>query len=373
MTLFRFRTLSISLVVVSSATLLFFFQRNSITVNTHKKGVPLVTLATVETKQLPLLLRSQGHVVALNQVDIQSQVTGTIQEVNFKEGDFVKKGQLLFRLEDSTQLAALHRAKAAEAQTYAQLVKAKSDVKRGLSLKVRNYLSAAEWDTLKSTEQQFIAQEKAMQEDINSAEVQLGYTRIYAPATGKTGTLQVHPGSLVQPGSGVALVTIKQFDPIGVSFTLPEENLNVVLSAQSQGAVVVSVTHAEGKKVSGVLDFIDNTVNTDTGTILLKAHFANPTHRLWPGAFQNVTLTAGTEQVATLAPQAIQNGPNGHFVYQINKQNKIITKPVDLLRIQQSLAVVKGLDNGEAVVVEGMNNVRPGMLVAVADPGSSTK
>lgn len=139
-----------------------------------------------------------------------------------------------------------------------------------------------------------------------------------------------------------------------------------MLAAQSQGPVTVSVSNAKGEKVSGTLDFINNTVNTETGTIALKARFANPEHLLWPGAFQTVDVDAGRQQVVVLPPQAIQNGPEGHFVYQIDKQRQATIQPVALLRIQQSMAVVEGLSEGSSVVIEGANNLRPGVTVAVA-------
>lgn len=356
----------ICLLVGFSVVYLLFFRQSSVAATPHKSASPLVSLAQAQVKNLPLMLTTQGHVVSLNQVDIQSQITGTVKTVAFREGDFVQQGQLLFTLDDSTQQAALRRAVAAQAESRTLLDKAQRDVVRGRGLKAQNYISASDWDTLQSVQQQYSPQYTAAQEDIRTAQAQLGYTRIYAPVSGKTGALNVHPGSLVQPGSASPLVSVSQFDPIGVSFTLPEKNLNAVLAAQSQGPIAVSVSNAKGEKVSGTLDFINNTVNTETGTIALKAHFANAGRLLWPGAFQSVTVEAGAEQVVVLPPQAVQNGPDGHFVFLVDKQNQAVTQPVNLLRIQQSMAVVDGLAQGTAVVVEGANNLRPGVTVAVA-------
>jgi multidrug efflux pump subunit AcrA (membrane-fusion protein) len=162
-------------------------------------------------------------VISLNQVDIQSQITGTVKRVAFQEGAFVRQGQLLFTLEDSTQQATLHRDQASGAGAIA------ADLARGRALKAQNDISASDWDTLLSIRQQYVAQAQAAQEDILSAEAQLGYTRIYAPVSGKTGALNVHPGSLVQPGSSLPLVTVHQFDPVGISFTLAENDLNAVV------------------------------------------------------------------------------------------------------------------------------------------------
>ncbi len=354
------------LLLISLLLWLFFFRQSSVAATPHPAANPLVSLAQAQVKSLPLTLSTQGHVVSLNQVDIQSQITGTVKTVDFKEGEFVRQGQLLFTLDDTTQQAALRRAVASQAESSTLLDKAQRDLTRGRALKAQNYISASDWDTLQSAQQQYSAQYTAAKEDIRTAQAQLGYTRIYAPVSGKTGALNVHPGSLVQPGSSSPLVTVSQFDPIGVSFTLPEKNLNAVIAAQAQGPVSVMVSNAKGEQVTGTLDFINNTVSTDTGTIALKAQFANASHLLWPGAFQAVTVEAGVQQAVVLPPQAIQNGPDGHFVYLVNPQREATIQPVNLLRIQQAMAVVEGLTQGTHVVIEGANNLRPGMMVTIA-------
>ncbi|HHT5706481.1 TPA: efflux RND transporter periplasmic adaptor subunit [Raoultella planticola] len=211
------------------ALYLFFFRQNAVSASPKNAPPPLVSLSSSQLTSLPLSLTTQGDVVSLNQVDIQSQITGTVKRVAFQEGAFVRQGQLLFTLEDSTQQATLHRDQASRAQAQSQLDKAQRDLARGRALKAQNDISASDWDTLLSTRQQYVAQAQAAQEDILSAEAQLGYTRIYAPVSGKTGALNVHPGSLVQPGSTLPLVTVHQFDPVGISFTLAENDLNAVV------------------------------------------------------------------------------------------------------------------------------------------------
>lgn len=177
----------------------------------------------------------------------------------------------------------------------------------------------------------------------------------------------MHPGSLVQPGSTVPLVTVSQFDPIGVSFTLPEQDLNAVILAGHQGPVLVQINDAGGKAVTGTLDFINNTVSTDSGTIALKARFSNAQHLIWPGAYQAVTVDAGvTAGSVVLPPQAVQNGPDGHFIYLVNDKHQAQIQPVKLLRVQQQMAIVEGISQGTQVVVEGANSLRPGMAVRVS-------
>lgn len=327
----------------------------------------LVSTISAALKPLPITLTTQGHVVPLNQVDIQPQLTGTVKTVAFHEGDFVKAGQLLFTLDDASQQAAYAHAVAAAGESKALLVKAQNDLQRGRQLKAKNYISLSDWDTLKSNVQQYLAQFNAAQQDVQTAQVNMSYTQITAPVSGKTGALNVHPGSLVQPGSTLPLVSLIQFDPIGVAFTLPENDLKPVLAAQSHGAVTVWVEDASGKPISGTLDFIDNSVSTTSGTIALKAHFSNRQHLLWPGLFQNVKVDAGvTPDAVVLPPQAVQNGPDGHFVYVITPQNQAQVQAVTLLRVQQSLAVISGLAQGTKVVNEGANNLRPGMTVQIA-------
>lgn len=370
---FRIRPLPV-IILLTGATLiwLLFLRQTTASATPQKSPAPLVSLAPAQKTSLPLTLTTQGHVVSLNQVDIQPQISGSIKDVAFKEGDFVHQGQLLFTLEDSTQQAALHRVQAAQAQSHSLLDKARRDLARGRALKSQNYISVSDWDTLQSTEQQYAAQLLAASEDIRSAQAQLGYTRIYAPVSGKTGALNVHPGSLAQPGSTLPLVSINQFDPVGVAFTLPEKDLNAVLSAQSLGKVAVRVKDAKGDSITGSLDFIDNTVSTETGTISLKARFSNASHLLWPGAFQDVSIDAGSQNVVVLPPQAIQNGPEGHFVYQVDDHSQTTTQPVNLLRVQQQMAVVDGLNQGTLVVIEGSNNLRPGITVTVAPARTTT-
>jgi len=358
--------LAITLLAVAVAAYLFFFHQDAVSASPKKTATPLVSLMSAQIKPLPLMLTTQGHVVSLNLVDIQSQITGTVKTVAFKEGAFVQQGQLLFTLDDTPQQAALHRAQASKAQTQSLLDKAQQDLTRGQALKAKNYISASDWDALLSNRKQYAAQLLVNENDIRSAQAELGYTRIYAPVSGKTGALNVHPGSLVQPGGSQPLVTVSQFDPVGVSFTLPEQDLNAVLAAQAQGGVKVMVNDAKGQEITGTLDFIDSAVSTESGTILLKARFANADHLLWPGAFQDINVAAGNQQVVVLPPQAVQNGPDGHFVYLVDNQDQAKVLPVTLLRIQQQMAVVEGVAEGTRVVIEGSNNLRPGMPVAVA-------
>lgn len=357
----------ITLVLVCGASFWGYSLRSSPAAEKPAATAPLVTLVAAQTKDLPLTLSTQGHLVSLNQVDVRAQITSSVAQVAFHEGDFVKKGQLLFVLDDAEQQAALHHAVAQLAVMKAQRDKAVSDLNRGKSLVKQNYISSSDWDTLVSASQQYAAQYLSAQDDIRTAQAQLAYTRIVAPVSGKTGALNVHPGSLAQPTSTLPLVSINQFDPIGAEFTLPEQNLNAVIVAQQHQPVKVWVNDANGKRIAGTLNFIDNSVSTTSGTVSFKATFTNASNLLWPGLYQNITVDAGTMPGAVvLPPQAVQDGPDGHFVYVIDKQNHAATVPVTLLRIQQQMAVVEGVSAGMQVVSEGARMLRPGMPVTVA-------
>jgi len=366
MTISRPKRLIILLAVLVSATLFWGYSlRSSPAVEKHAVA-PLVSLVAAQNKDLPLTLTTQGHLVSLNQVDVRAQITSAVTQVAFHEGDFVKKGQLLFVLDDAEQQAALHHAVAQLAVMKAQLNKAVRDLSRGQSLVKQNYISSSDWDTLVSDQQQYDAQYRAAQDDIRTAQAQLTYTRIYASVSGKTGALNVHPGSLAQASSTLPLVSINQFDPIGAEFTLPEQDLNAVIAAQAHAPVKVWVNDANGQRIAGTLNFIDNSVSTDSGTVNFKASFDNAHNLLWPGLYQNITVDAGiTPNVVVLPPQAVQDGPDGHFVFVVDNQNHASTVPVTLLRIQQQMAVVGGVSPGMQVVSEGARMLRPGMTVTV--------
>ena len=336
------------------------------------KPPPLVGVTTSRTLDLPVRFAAQGHIVPLNQVDIRPQVTGVIRSVNFREGDEVKPGQLLFELDASDVVAQLRRAEAQANQIHAQLDDATRDLNRTLQLVKSGFMSAAVVDTARSKAESLRAQFKAAQADVDSSRVRVGYTRIFAPIAGKTGAVVVHPGSLAQVGDAAPLASIVQFDPIAVEFTLPERDLAAVRDAQAAGDTQVGID-LDGTTRSGELSFIDNRVNTGNGTISLKASFANADRHLWPGAYVRVTLSAGTTKNAVvLPPQAVLEGPDGNFIFQVDSDKQVVSRPVTLLRIQDHNAVVDGLRSGETVVVEGARSLRSGMTVAIDNAAAAS-
>ena len=340
-------------------------------VSTSKKP-PLVSVTSTSTQDFPIEFVAQGHLVVLNQVDVRPQLTGIIQSVNFKEGDEISAGQLLFTLDASEATAQLKRFEAQAAQINAQLANAKRDYSRATELVKSNFIAPSAVDTAASKADALQAQLKAAGAEVESARVVVEHTRITAPISAKAGAVTVHTGSLAQMSATEPLVTLAQFDPIGVEFSLPEQNLNPILAARASAPVTVSIDNPTGKAIEGKLSFINYTVNTDTGTINLKATFPNQQQSLWPGAFVRVTVHVGLSKGAVvLPPQAIMEGPSGRFVYAVDDDSKVISKPVTLLRVQDEMAVIDGLRSGERVVLEGGQNLRSGMLVQVTEPSSN--
>ena len=337
------------------------------------KALPLVSVSPAVARDLPVKLSAQGHLVALTQVDVRPQATGTIRAIHFKEGDEVKAGQLMFTIDASDVAAQLVKSQASAAQVKAQLDEAQRDLVRTQQLAKAQFYSPSSVDAAEGKVETLRAQYRAMLADIDSSRVMVDRTRVVAPMAGLTGALSVHPGSLAQPGATAPLVNVAQMDPVGVEFTLPEANLQALLAAREAGKVHVAIDVQDGPPVQGKLVFVNNTVNADTGTISLKAAFPNPRKSFWPGAYVKVQVTAGVSPGAvTLAPQSILDGPNGRLVFVLDAPTaKVTARPVTLLRIQEQLAIVEGLANGEQVVTEGQQGLKTGMAVRVATAASA--
>ncbi|MDB5999799.1 MAG: efflux transporter periplasmic adaptor subunit [Rhizobacter sp.] len=367
--------LSLSAALVLAAGAMYYFHlRTAPSAAVAEAAAPLVTLATAKAQSLPLKLDAQGHLVALAQVDVRPQATGTIRSIHFKEGDEVKAGQPMFTIDATDVVAQLARSQASAAQVKAQLDDAQRNLARVQQLARSKFYSQSAVDTSTSNAESLQAQYRAALADIDNTRVLVDRTRVLAPMSGRTGALSVHPGSLAQPSATAALVNIAQLDPIGVEFDLPEGQLAAVLSARAAHSVQVTLKGLAGKTTAGALTFINNTVDVATGTIHLKAQFPNPDRTLWPGSFAQVQVIAGsTANAVTLPPQSLIDGPAGKFVFAVDDQLKVNPKSVTLLRIQDGLAVVGGLAGGERVVAEGQQQLRPGLTVRdanLADPST---
>ena len=329
--------------------------------------VPVVS-APVEVVDLPVRLSANGTVSAVQSVEVRPQISATIKAVHVKEGQFVQAGQRLFTLDVRTEEANIGKAEAQVQKSRTDLANAERNLQRQLELFAQKFISQTALDTVQSQVDSLRAQLAADLATVEASRVARGFGDIVAPIGGRLGAIAVYPGSLVQP-SGPALVSISQIDPINVSFVLPESELPALQKSLTSGGVGVTARLDDGDRSSrqGRLSFIDNTVDSASGTIRLKATFANGDGRLWPGMFVTVALAPRTLAGALVVPaQAVQTGPENRFVYAIGDDGKVAARPVRVALIQDGRAVIDGAPAGTRVVVEGAQNLRPGSSVVEA-------
>ena len=336
-------------------------------------AIPVVT-ARVESRDIPVKLLANGTVTSLQSVDVRSQVTSTVREVHFREGQDVRTGELLFSLDSRADEANLRKALAQVEKDKSDLATAKRNLERQRDLFQQKFISQAALDTAQNQVDALTGQQAIDTAAAEAARVAVAYGVIRAPFSGRTGVINVRPGSLVQPSGNASatasppLVTITQVDPIDISFNLPEKELPGLQAALAGGPVPVRATpQAGGEKVTGKVVFIDNAVDTATGTIRFKSRFDNKGARLWPGMYATVELAPRTLAHASVVPaQAVQTGPDARFVYVVGDDRKVQKKGVQLAYVEQGFAVVDGVAPGARVVVEGAQNLRPGSTVAEA-------
>jgi RND family efflux transporter MFP subunit len=333
-------------------------------------AVPVVS-TTVAAAEIPVRLAANGTVSALQSVEVRAQISATIRAVHVKEGQFVRRGERLFTLDTRTEEANLGKAEAQAAKSRADLANAERNLKRQSELFAQKFISQTALDAVQNQVDSLHAQLAADLAAVEAGRVVRSHGEIVAPIAGRSGAVNVYPGSLAQPG-GAVLVTLTQIDPIHVSFTLPERELPLLQQSMTQGAVAVAAhPDAEGSPArAGKLVFIDNAVDSGSGTIRLKAQFDNADSRLWPGMFVTVSLAPRTlTNVPTVPVQAVQTGPERKFLYVIGDDNKVSIAPVKVLLVQDGRAVIEGPPVGARVVVEGAQNLRPGSTVAEATSG----
>ena len=336
-------------------------------------GPPIsVTTVAVQKRDVDVMLDATGTVTALNSVDIRPQVASTITKVHIKEGQFVTAGQQLFTLDARNDEVNVTKAKAQLAKDLASLADAQRQLARSRDLMAQNFISQGAVDTnqtLVESQQAVVASDRAA---IEAAQVGLSYNRIVAPAAGRAGAINVYAGSLVQP-SGAPLVTITQLDPIAVAFSLPQRNLASVLATlRSGGGSVTALLPEASSMTTGRLLFVDNAVDAGSGTVRVKAEFANKDERLWPGAFVAVRLAVQTLKGASVVPQAaVIQGPRGKIVYVVDAASKATPRAVEVVYASGEDAAVTGVRPGERIVVEGRQNLRPGATVVERAPAES--
>ena len=335
-----------------------------------REAVPVLA-ATAQQKIVPVQIRAVGNVEAYSTVSIKSQVTGVLTQAHFKEGQDVKKGQLLFTIDPRPLEAALKQAEATLARDFAQVQNAREQARRYADLVNKQYVSLEQYDQIKANADAAEAVVVADQAVVENAKVQLSYCYIYSPMSGRVGSLLINEGNLVRVNDGAPLVVINQLTPIYVTFSVPEQNLEDIKRRMAMGKLQVGASFPsdEGRPEQGVLSFVDNAVDRSTGTVKLKAEFTNATRRLWPGQFVNAALTLTTQPDAVVIPsEAIQVGPEGQHVFVIKADKQVEVRPVVVGSTNEGEAViVKGLAPGEQIVREGQFLLGPGSRVEIRD------
>jgi multidrug efflux system membrane fusion protein len=350
-------------------------------------GVP-VTVAKVQQKNVPLTVRAIGNVEPMQSVTVRPQVGGVILRVDFAEGQEVKKGELLFEIDPRPLQAAVAQARALIERDRANAQDAEANARRLASLAKKEYVPLQQAENAQAQAQAWKAALAADQASLQTARLNLGYAQIRAPFTGRTGSVLMHAGNVVKAPDD-KLVVIDQLQPIYVSFSVPENALPQVRARGASSKLPVEAQpplqdkngnpekRASGaiaaEKQNGILTFVDNAVDQQTGQIRLKATFENRDESLWPGQFVDVTLTLGEQQGALVTPaEAVQRGQNGEFVFVVKDDHTVESRPVTVSRADQREAVIeKGLSAGETVVTEGQLRLQQGTKVQIKGEAGS--
>jgi multidrug efflux system membrane fusion protein len=355
----------------------FFFDSGTETRAARPAGPAQLVVADVASESpTPIQVIAIGTVQPIATVQIKSRMDGEIASVNFEEGQEIKEGDTLFTLDDRAVKAQVRQSEANLERDRAQLDRAKLEFKRQSDLATRAAATAQKVEDAKTAMDVGEAAVRASEATLENAKVNLNYTAIRAPITGRTGAVGFKKGSIVKAvdtsPSVPALVTITQMKPIYVLFTVPERHLADLRTAMAAGSLPVTVTIPAQPKapITGTLTFIDNQVDVATGTISLKAKFPNDDERLWPGQFVNVTLTLGVQEKAVVVPSvAIQVGPNGPYVFVIKQDSTVELRLVKPDRaVEDKTVVAEGLGAGERVVIDGQLRLGNGSRVNAQEP-----
>ena len=334
-------------------------------------GTPVVPVlaATVEEKDVPVQVQAIGSVESYSTVAVKTQITGELTGVFFREGQEVKKGELIFTLDKRPFEAVLKQAQSTLAKDQAQAEMARVQARRYAVLMKDGVVAKEQYDQMQSSADALDAAVEADKAAVENARVQLIYCSIDSPINGRVGSLLIHQGNMIK-ANDVPLVNINQIQPIRVAFTVPEQYLAEIKRFAANGKLPVQVSIPnDSKPATGKLSFIDNTVDPTTGTIKLKGEFPNTDRRLWPGQFVDVVLTLHTQPNAIVVPsQAVNTGQQGQYVFVIKPDMTVETRPVAVNRTTKGQSVIdKGLGPGERVVTDGQLRLVPGSRVQIKE------
>lgn len=328
-----------------------------------------VTVSSVIRKPMPLSVEGIGNVEALATVAIKSRVDGQIMRVNFRDGADVVQGRVLFEIDPRPAAAQLKQAEATLARDLAQLEHARAQDERYKDLLQKGFISPDFYSQVKSTLDSAAANVAADRAAVDTARLQVEYSTIRAPISGRVGKVLIQQGNLVKANDTNPLVTINQLSPIYVSFAVPEQYLPQIRAAMTGNPLAAEIvaTDANGKqlRVAGELGFIDNAVDAGTGTVKLRASVPNKDAALWPGQFVHAMITLGEQADALVAPSdAVQTGPKGSYVFVVDNSGKANLRDIVVDRVTGREAIIaKGLAAGEQVVVDGQSRLLPGSTV----------
>jgi multidrug efflux system membrane fusion protein len=335
-----------------------------------------VTVTTASRRDVPNWLRGLGTVQAYYAVQLRPRVDGTLTEVPVKEGQDVKKGDLLAVIDPRPYKAIFDGVLAKRQQDQAQLENARADQARYASLVRQDFASRQQLETQQSLVKQFAAAILGDDAQVEAAQLNLSFCYITAPFDGRIGLRNVDPGNSVRSAEATPIVSVTQIQPISVTFTLPQDSLPAIMKAMEQRPLDVAVYGSDNTTEldRGVLLTPDNMIDTTTGTIKLKATFSNAHRTLWPGQFVNVRLLLGVEtNVVAVAATAVQHGPSGLFVYQVGPNDTVAVQPIQVARQEGEVYVVSsGLADGAVVVATGQSRLQAGSHVTVREAQSTS-
>ena len=336
-----------------------------------------VITAPVKVQDMPIFRTGIGTVTPTQTVTVKARVDGQLEKVAFTEGQDVKKGQLLVQLDPRTLQAQLLQAQAAKAKDEATLANARVDLQRYTTLLAQDAATQQQVDTQKALVNQLAATVKADEAQVNYAQVQLGFTTIVAPISGRVGAHLVDPGNIVHAADTTGLVVINQIDPISVLFTLPDDAVQDTIHAlDTKKPVLVQAFPRDGGAMlgAGYLTLLNNQIDTTSGTVQLKASFLNYQHNLWPGQYVNIRLILGTREKALTIPEAaVQRSQTGIYTYVVDEATKTVqSREISLVQIQDGVAVISmGVSANERVVVDGQYKLKPGSKVQEVSAAAS--
>lgn len=332
-----------------------------------------VRVAKVERQAVPLDVAAVGHVEASSIVSVKPQVGGVVLKVGFREGEDVAVGQVLFQIDPRPFQAALAQAKASLERDRARQAEAERTLVRYEELIKKEYVTQEQLDGARANRSALKATVEGDEAAVEQSRLNLAYCQIESPVAGRTGSLLVYAGNVVKAGDDKPLVVLNQIEPVRVSFAVPERVLADVKTRSREGKLKVTVTPPGGAPHEGELTFVDNTVDSTTGTITLKATFANRDRALWPGQFVQVALNLATDASVTVVPaDAVQTGQVGTYVFVVKEDKTVDLRPVTVVRSWKSVSVIaKGLEPGQTVVTDGQIRLAPGTRVSIKEDAAA--